>query len=106
PATSANRASRNGPNLRIAIEFYAMRKLIALLSVLCMASATTARQRDTKLFPYNYTIDDLANGLRLVTVPTDFPNMVALYIVFQTGSRNEVEPGKSGYAYLFELIRL
>jgi len=81
-----------------------MRKLIALLSVLCMASATTARQRDTKLFPYNYTIDDLANGLRLVTVPTDFPNMVALYIVVQTGSRNEVEPGKSGYAHLFEHI--
>ena len=28
--------------------------------------------------------------------------MVALYIVVQTGSRNEVEPGKSGYAHLFE----
>ena len=41
---------------------------------------------------------------RLVTVPTDFPNMVALYIVVQTGSRNEVEPGKSGYAHLFEHI--
>ncbi len=81
-----------------------MRKLIALLSVLCLASATTAQQKDTKLFPYNYTIDDLANGLRLVTVPTDFPNMVALYIVVQTGSRNEVEPGKSGYAHLFEHI--
>jgi zinc protease len=55
-----------------------------------------------KIFPYAYTIDDLPNGLRLVTVPTEFPDLVSLYIVVQTGSRNEVEPGKSGYAHLFE----
>jgi zinc protease len=30
--------------------------------------------------------------------------MVALYIVVRAGSRNEVEPGKSGYAHLFEHI--
>jgi zinc protease len=64
----------------------------------------TAQRKDTRLFPYSYTIDDLDNGLRLVTVPTDFPNMVALYIVVQAGSRNEVEPGRSGYAHLFEHI--
>jgi zinc protease len=29
---------------------------------------------------------------------------VALYIVVQTGSRNEVEPGKTGFAHLFEHI--
>ena len=62
--------------------------------------APAAQQR--KIFPYQYTVDDLPNGLRLVTVPTDFPNLVALYIVVQTGSRNEVEPGKSGYAHFFE----
>jgi zinc protease len=55
-----------------------------------------------KLFPYDYKIDDLPNGLRLVTVPTDYPNLVALYIVVSTGSRNEIEAGKSGYAHLFE----
>src|SRR5204862_2940452 len=80
------------------------RNLIALLMLLCCAAAGPAQQKETKLFPYNYTIDDLDNGLRLVTVPTDFPNMVALYIVVQTGARNEVEPGKSGYAHLFEHI--
>src|ERR1044072_3953382 len=55
-----------------------------------------------KLFPYAYFVDDLPNGLRLVTVPTDYPNMVALYIVVRAGSRDEVEAGKSGYAHLFE----
>jgi zinc protease len=79
-----------------------MRKLIALVSFLCLISTTGAQQKESKLFSYNYAIDDLDNGLRVVTIPTDFPNMIALYIVVQTGSRNEVEPGKSGYAHLFE----
>jgi zinc protease len=81
-----------------------MRKLAALISLLFFTAAAPAQQKQANLFPYEYTIDDLENGLRLVTVPTDFPNMVALYIVVQTGSRNEVEPGKSGYAHLFEHI--
>jgi zinc protease len=65
-----------------------------------VALAQEAQQR--KLFPYKYTIDDLPNGLRLITVPTPYPNLVALYIVVSVGSRNEVEPGKSGYAHFFE----
>jgi zinc protease len=56
----------------------------------------------TKLFTYPYTIDDLPNGLRLVTVPTDYPNLVSLYVVVAAGSRNEVEAGKSGFAHFFE----
>ena len=81
-------------------------KLLIFISLLlclpCIALAQQKPQEPRKLFPYNYTIDDLPNGLRLVTVPTDYPNLVALYIVVQTGSRNEVEPGKSGYAHFFE----
>ena len=55
-----------------------------------------------KIFPYAYSQEDLPNGLRLVTVPTDYPNIVATYIVVQTGSRNEVEAGHTGFAHLFE----
>src|ERR1700730_4941365 len=55
-----------------------------------------------KTFPFSYTQQDLPNGLRLITIPTDSPNLVSIYIVVQTGSRNEVEPGKSGFAHLFE----
>ncbi len=54
------------------------------------------------IFPYPYTQEDLPNGLRLITVPTDYPNIVSLFIVVGAGSRNEVEPGKSGFAHLFE----
>ncbi len=62
------------------------------------------RSQARPVFPYNYTIDDLPNGLRLVTVPTDYPNLVALYTVVGTGSRNEVEPGRSGFAHFFEHV--
>jgi len=62
----------------------------------------TGETAGANLFTYPYSVDDLPNGLRLVTVPTDYPNMVALYIVVRAGSRDEVEPGKSGYAHLFE----
>jgi zinc protease len=74
--------------------------VLLLLSLPCVLFAQSKQPR--KVFPYAYAIDDLPNGLRLVTVPTDYPNLVALYVVVQAGSRNEVEPGKSGYAHFFE----
>ena len=53
-------------------------------------------------FPFAFTEKVLANGLRLFVVPTDSPGLVAYYSVVRTGSRNEVEPGKSGFAHFFE----
>jgi zinc protease len=74
------------------------RTSLLLLSI-AMPLTTPAQNQ---IFPYKYFTDDLPNGLRVITVPTDYPNLVALYIVVNTGSRNEVEPGKSGFAHLFE----
>lgn len=54
------------------------------------------------VIPYRATETTLANGLRVIVVPTGFPNLVSLQIPVQTGSRNEVEPGKSGFAHFFE----
>ncbi|MEX2261925.1 MAG: pitrilysin family protein [Bryobacteraceae bacterium] len=75
--------------------------LLLSLALLCATLSATPAPAG-KIFPYPYTHDDLPNGLRLVTIPTDSPNIVAVYIVVQTGSRNEVEPGKTGFAHLFE----
>jgi zinc protease len=79
-----------------------MLKLMA--AVCCAAIAAFGAQTAGKIFPYPYTQADLPNGLRLITVPTDFPNSVAVYIVVGAGSRNEVEPGLTGFAHLFEHI--
>ncbi len=62
---------------------------------LCILAATSLFAA-SKIFPYPYVQEDLPNGLRLITIPTDYPNIVSLYIVVGAGSRNEVEPGKSG----------
>jgi zinc protease len=54
------------------------------------------------ILPFKATEKTLANGLKIIVVPTGFPNLVSLQIPMQTGSRNEVEPGKSGFAHFFE----
>jgi zinc protease len=72
------------------------------VALVCLAVCAMAADKPTKIFPYAYDQADLPNGLRVITVPTDYPNVVALYIVVQTGSRNEIEPGKTGFAHLFE----
>ena len=76
--------------------------LVALLALALPVIGFAQQQGQRKLFPYDYTTDDLPNGLRLITVPTDYPNLVSVYIVVTAGSRNEVEPGKSGFAHFFE----
>lgn len=78
-----------------------MRRRFLILACACGALLSAAEPAK-KVFPYAYKQEDLANGLRLVTIPTDYPNLVSIYIVVQTGSRNEVEAGKSGFAHLFE----
>lgn len=47
-------------------------------------------------------VDTLDNGLTVVTVPFDSPGTVSYFTLVRAGSRDEVEPGKSGYAHLFE----
>ena len=80
-----------------------MKFLLLAAIMLCAPVLGFAQQnRSSKLFTYPYTIDDLPNGLRLVTVPTDYPNLVSLYVVVSAGSRNEVEEGKTGFAHFFE----
>jgi zinc protease len=53
-------------------------------------------------FPFPVTEKTFANGLRVYVVGFDSPGLVAYYTVVRTGSRNEVEPGKSGFAHFFE----
>ena len=54
------------------------------------------------ILPFNALETTLPNGLRVIALNTGFPNLVSLQIPVQTGSRNEVEEGKSGFAHFFE----
>jgi zinc protease len=74
--------------------------LVAVLSVSASGQAPHAAPGD--VLPFTATERTLANGLKIIVVPTGFPNLVSVQIPVQTGSRNEVEPGKSGFAHFFE----
>ncbi len=64
--------------------------------------AAAATTEPAKLFDLPHAQKLLPNGLRIIAVRTPTPGVVSLQIPVQTGSRNEVEPGKSGFAHFFE----
>lgn len=55
-----------------------------------------------EIFPYEYQIETLENGLKVVSIPLKNPHIIAYYTIVRSGSRNEIEPGKSGFAHFFE----
>ncbi|MCH7783630.1 insulinase family protein [candidate division KSB1 bacterium] len=59
-------------------------------------------QEKHKIFPFPVSVFELDNGLKVVGIDYDSPGIVAYYTIVRTGSRNEVEPGFSGYAHFFE----
>jgi zinc protease len=73
-----------------------------LLALSSMSPAFAAAPAPADVLPLSVTEKTLPNGLVVIVVPTGFPNLVSLQIPVQTGSRNEVEPGKSGFAHFFE----
>src|SRR5688500_19783280 len=83
---------------------------LAVALTLCALSAASAQKNATAasnagdILPFKATEKTLPNGLKIIVVPTGFPNIVSLRIPVQTGSRNEVEPGKSGFAHFFEHV--
>ncbi|MAD04958.1 MAG: peptidase M16 [Pseudoalteromonas sp.] len=59
-------------------------------------------QDDNRVFSQDYLLEELENGLRVMVVKTDYPDVVSLQIPVSVGSRNEVEAGKTGFAHFFE----
>jgi zinc protease len=55
-----------------------------------------------KLFDQPYLARELDNGLKVFVVKTADKGVVSLQIPISTGSRNEVEAGKTGFAHFFE----
>jgi zinc protease len=71
--------------------------LLCLLPVLFSQAASAET-----FFPYAYQQEILPNGLKAIVIPMPSHGLVAYYTVARTGSRDEVEPGKSGFAHFFE----
>jgi zinc protease len=67
-----------------------------------MPGVTAQAATSEDVFPFRVHQRTLDNGLRVVVIPYDSPGIVSLYLVVRTGSRDEVEPGHSGFAHFFE----
>lgn len=75
-----------------------MRRIVIIFVIVTLSSIAMAQS----IFPYKSDIETLPNGLKVIMVPMESPGLVAYYSVVRTGSRDEVEPGKSGFAHFFE----
>ncbi len=74
----------------------------AVIFALTVGNCGVAVAAAAPVFPYSYTQEVLPNGLKVIVVPMESPGQVAYYSVVRTGSRDEVEEGKSGFAHFFE----
>jgi zinc protease len=69
--------------------------------LLAMMVGTAAAQED-RIFPFDYRLVELDNGFKAYLIPAGAPGQIAYVSMVRTGSRDEVEPGKSGFAHFFE----
>ncbi len=53
-------------------------------------------------FPYKYKEAKLENGLKVLLVPMENAGLVSYTTVVNVGSRQEIEPGHTGFAHFFE----
>ena len=76
-----------------------MKPIAAGLCLLLLAGSSAMAET---ILPYKVHTAVLPNGLKVITIPMESPGLVAYYSVVRTGSRDEVESGKSGFAHFFE----
>jgi len=77
-----------------------MKKVLLFLGLIITIISTTMEAQ--KVFPYDYIKKQLDNGLQVILIPMEGSGLVSYYSVVRTGSRDEWEPGKSGFAHFFE----
>lgn len=77
-----------------------MRKILLFCTFLLLLAMTETAK--SNVFPYPYKVETLPNGLKVILVPMNSPGIVSYYTVVRTGSRDEWEPGRSGFAHFFE----
>jgi zinc protease len=69
---------------------------------LVLGLALAALPAAAQVFPYDYRRIDLPNGLAAYLVNTGPGGQIAYVSVVRTGSRDEVEAGRTGFAHFFE----
>jgi zinc protease len=80
-----------------------MRVLVGTVFLLALAGTAVAQQEDT-IFPFDYRVVELENGFKAYLINAGAPGQIAYVSMVRTGSRDEVEEGKTGFAHFFEHV--
>lgn len=76
---------------------------ILIFSILVLSACSlSAKGKSGKILPNDIYQYKMPNGLNVVTVKFDSPGLASFFVVVRVGSRNEVEPGVTGFAHFFE----
>jgi zinc protease len=79
--------------------------LLALFACTLLTGAPSRSQETTAvtpIIPYPTETRTLANGLRVIVVQMPSDGLVAYWTIVRTGSRDEYEQGRTGFAHFFE----
>src|SRR5687768_11404597 len=81
------------------------RHFVAVGLIAAAAYGVEAQQKlqpQARVFPFPYETVQLENGFRAYLIKAGAPGQIAYVSIVRTGSRDEVEAGKSGFAHFFE----
>ena len=81
---------------------YTKTAAIAVVLAVCALAYPVNAQQKQGVFPFPYETVTLENGFRAYLIKAGAPGQIAYVSVVRTGSRDEVEAGKSGFAHFFE----
>ena len=82
-----------------------MKQLVIVgVVVACAWGGTSSAQQKSPVFAFPYETMELSNGLRAYFIKAATPGQFAFISYVRTGSRDEVDPGKSGFAHFFEHV--
>jgi zinc protease len=73
-----------------------------VLGGLLLLGGAPGSAKASGMFPYKTHVETLDNGLKVIVVPMSSNGLVAYWSIVRTGSRDEYEPGHSGFAHFFE----
>ncbi len=76
--------------------------ILLAVAILVVGVANADEHAMTPFFPYRAQTQVLDNGLRVIVIPMSSQGLVAYWTIVRTGSRDEYEPGRTGFAHFFE----
>jgi zinc protease len=79
-----------------------MALLVGAIFIPSVQSLAQEANSVTDIIPFPTTAKTLGNGLEVIVMPMPSNGVVAFWSIVRTGSRDEYEPGRSGFAHFFE----